>query len=135
MEVKINKEISDYSESIFFGLNLRQCFFSFIACLVAVGIYFLVIDTLGMEITSWLCMLGAAPFAALGFIKYQHMNAEQVAVVALRSFLLSSRDLIDKPINIYYDAMEDYMKMKQKEVCAKNDKKFSKIKKTKQRKV
>lgn len=131
MEVKINKEISDYSESIFFGLNLRQCFFSFIACLVAVGIYFLFIDNVGMEITSWLCMLGAAPFAALGFIKYQNMTAEQLAVVALRSFLLSRQDLFDKPINIYYDMMEDYMKKKQKEAISKNDKKFSKIKKTK----
>ena len=28
MEVKINKEIREYSESIFFGLNLRQLIFS-----------------------------------------------------------------------------------------------------------
>lgn len=131
MEVKINKEISDYSESIFFGLNLRQCFFSFIACLVAVGLYFMFIDKLDIELTSWLCMLGATPFAALGFISYQHMNAEQIVVVALRSFLLSRKELIDKPINIYYDMLEDYMKKKQKEAISKNDQKFRKIKKTK----
>ena len=28
MEVKINKEIQSYSESLFFGLSLRQCGFS-----------------------------------------------------------------------------------------------------------
>ncbi|WP_278452138.1 PrgI family protein [Thomasclavelia spiroformis] len=27
MEVKINKEIREYTESIFFGLTMRQCFF------------------------------------------------------------------------------------------------------------
>ena len=31
MEVKINKEIREYSESIFFGLNLRQLIFSLLA--------------------------------------------------------------------------------------------------------
>ena len=74
MEIKVNKEIRNYTESIAFGLNLRQCFFSVLACIVAVAIYFLFIDHLGMEMTSWLCMLGAAPFAALGFIKYQGMK-------------------------------------------------------------
>ncbi len=40
MEVKINREIRDYQENIFFGLNLRQLVFSIFAIGVAVGIYF-----------------------------------------------------------------------------------------------
>ena len=36
MEVKINKDIREFSESIFFGLSLRQFIFSVIACIVAV---------------------------------------------------------------------------------------------------
>ena len=40
MEVKMNKEIRNYQESMFMGLNLRQCIFSLFAILVAVGIYF-----------------------------------------------------------------------------------------------
>ena len=40
MEVKINREIRDYQESIFFGLNLRQLIFSILAIAVAVGVYF-----------------------------------------------------------------------------------------------
>lgn len=133
MEVKINKEIAEYSESIFFGLNLRQCFFSFIACIVAIGIYFLCIDLFGMEITSWLCMLGAAPFAALGFIQYQNMNAEEVVVVAIRSLILSNRKLIDKPINFYYELMEEYLKQIEKEEISKDDKKSFWSKKVKSR--
>ena len=39
MEVKINREIRDYQESIFFGLNLRQLIFSILAIAVAVGVY------------------------------------------------------------------------------------------------
>ena len=40
MEVKINKEIRDYTESVYFGLSLRQFIFSIAACLVAVVLYF-----------------------------------------------------------------------------------------------
>ena len=32
MEVKINKEIRNYTESMFFGLSLRQFIFSLLAC-------------------------------------------------------------------------------------------------------
>lgn len=43
MEVKINREIRDYQESIFFGLNLRQFVFS----VLAIGIYFGLNNILG----------------------------------------------------------------------------------------
>lgn len=39
MEIKINREIRDYKENIFFGLSLRQLIFSLLACGMAVGIY------------------------------------------------------------------------------------------------
>ena len=68
-----------------------------------------------MEMTSWCCMLGAAPFAALGFINYQGMNAEQIFM----------------PYNLYYEIMKDYIDRKQKEGVKKNVKKLRKNKKTK----
>ncbi len=57
MEIKINKEIRDYQESVFMGLSLRQFLFSLLACGVAVGIYFGLRDVLGTETVSWLCIL------------------------------------------------------------------------------
>ena len=39
MEVKINREIRNYTESMFFGLSMRQFIFSVLACSVAVGLY------------------------------------------------------------------------------------------------
>ena len=51
MEVKINKEIRDYTESMFFGLSLRQFVFSVLACLIAVGVYFGLKPLLGLETT------------------------------------------------------------------------------------
>lgn len=134
MEIKINKEIRDYTESIFLGLSLRQCFFSVLACIMAVIFYFLFIDKLGMEITSWLCMISAAPFAALGFINYQGMNAEQIVKNAWRSYLLSNQKLVFQPQNLYYEFLQETIQSHRKESINPNDKKLRKIKKTKQRK-
>ena len=39
MEIKINREIREYKENMFFGLSLRQLIFSLLACGVAEGIY------------------------------------------------------------------------------------------------
>ncbi len=85
MEVKINKEIQSYSESMFFGLSMRQCGFSLAAMLVAVGLYFLLKPYVGTETVSWMCILGAAPFAAMGFMNYHGMTAEQFAWAWFRS--------------------------------------------------
>ena len=82
MEVKINREIRNYTESMFFGLSMRQFVFSVLAILVAVGLHFLLKPHFGAETVSWMCILGAAPFAALGFITYHGMTAEQFLGVA-----------------------------------------------------
>ena len=76
MEVKMNKEIRDYQESMFMGLDLRQCVCSVLAILTAIGIYFGMRDITGQEITGWLCVLGAAPFAACGFF----MGSDQIRI-------------------------------------------------------
>ena len=77
MEVKINREIREYTESMFFGLSMRQFFFSVAACFIAVAVYFLLRPILGMEVTSWVCILAAFPFALMGFVKYNGMTAEK----------------------------------------------------------
>lgn len=135
MEIKINKEVRSYTESIFFGLSPRQFIYSILACLVAVVIYFLTIDTLGMETTSWLCILGAAPFASIGFITYQSMTMENIVLEFFKSVLLKHTELIDKPINLYYELAKPIIEKSKKEGLKRNAKKFIKIQKTKQGKV
>lgn len=97
MEIKINREIREYKENMFFGLSLRQLVFSVLACGVAVGIYFGLRNVLGTETVSWLCILGAAPFAAMGFVKYHGMTAEKFVIAWVRSEFLIPRRLTFKP--------------------------------------
>ena len=107
MEVKMNKEIRDYQESMFFGLNFRQCAFSVLALLTAVGIYFGTRSLPVEEIRGWLCMLGAAPFAACGFFKYHGMTAEQFLWAFVKSEFLYPKRLSYQPENLYYACMEE----------------------------
>lgn len=106
IEIKINKEIRDYTESVFFGLSARQCVFSVLALAVAVGLYFFLRPYVGIETVSWMCMLGAAPFAACGFFRYHGMNAEQCLIAWLKCQLLLTRQLIFLPENSYYSALK-----------------------------
>ena len=106
MEVKINREIRNYTESMFFGLSLRQFIFSVLACGVAVGLYFLLKPHLGTETVSWVCILGAAPFAALGFVKYNGMTAEQFVWAWLKSEFLMPKKLMFLPDNLYYETVK-----------------------------
>jgi hypothetical protein len=105
MEVKINKEIMGYTESMFFGLSLRQCVFSVIALGVAVGIFFGLRNSIGMETVSWVCIVGAAPFAAMGFVTYNGMTAERLAWAWVKSEMLMPKYLLFRPLNIYYEAI------------------------------
>ena len=121
MEVKINREIRNYTESMFFGLSLRQLIFSVLAVGVAVLLYFVLKPHFGMETVSWGCILGAAPFAAMGFITYHGMTAEQLLWAWLRSELLEPRQLKFGTNNIYYEALNDNIAAREKEAYKSHD--------------
>lgn len=110
MEVKINREIRDYTESVYFGLSLRQFLFSIVACAVAVILYFTLRPYFGIETLSWLCILGAAPFAALGFIKYNGMNAEEFVFAYIKSEFLIPKKLSFNPTNFYQKLITEKQK-------------------------
>lgn len=121
MEVKINREIRNYTESMFFGLSLRQLVFSLLAVGVAVGLYFLLKPHVGTETVSWMCVLGAAPFAAMGFVSYHGMTAEQFLWTWLRSELLEPKQLRFEPSNLYYEMLKPRIDAWEKEEYKRND--------------
>ena len=134
MEVKINKDIRDFSESIFWGLSMRQFIFSILACLVAVVLYFLLKPFFGIETLSWVCILGAAPFAALGFIKYNGMTAEEFVIAFIKSEILMPRHLTFNSQNIYAQDFKGIIDKKLKQGILKPQKKH-KEKKNKKPKI
>lgn len=101
MEIRINREVRNYHESIFFGLSARQFGCSLGAVAVAVGAYFLLKDPIGKENASWLCMLCAAPLATAGFFKYNGLSFERLLWAMFKTHILCAGRRLYKSENLY----------------------------------
>ena len=108
---------------MFFGLSMRQFIFSVLAVAVAVVLYFVLKPIVGMETVSWVCILGAAPFAAIGFVTYHGMTAEKFLWAWIKSEILMPKKLTFRPTNLYYEALKDEYTKTEKEILKKHDKK------------
>ena len=106
LEVRINKEVRDYQESLFFGLTLRQFIFALLAVAVAVGVYFGLRPVMGEGEIGWLCVLAAFPFALGGFFQYNGMTLEQFLLAFVRSEFLCPRRLVFRSENLHAKALE-----------------------------
>ena len=110
MEIRINKEIKDYHESLFMGLSMRQFMCSLGAVGAAVGIYFGLSNVLDKETVSWLCIVCAAPLAAAGFFNYNGMNFEQFVVAYIYSEFICSGVRTYQSENYIYEAYKEVLK-------------------------
>ena len=106
MEIKINKEIRNYKETLFFGLSLRQFACSVLAVGVAVALYFALRNVLDRETVSWLCIVGAAHIAVAGFFKYNGMTLEKFLWAWFKSEFLMAGNRVWKSENYYLTAIE-----------------------------
>lgn len=134
MEVKINKEIRNYTESMFFGLSMRQFLFSVLACGVAVGLFFLLRGRFGTETVSWMCVLGASPFAVMGFVRYNGMTAEQFVWAWIKSEFLMPKRVLFLPDNLYYEALKQSIEAHKKGTPTVQKKRKKKKRRAKRRK-
>ena len=110
MEIRINKEIKDYHESLFMGLSMRQFICSLGSVGAAVGIYFGLSNVLDKETVSWLCIVCAAPLAAAGFFNYNGMNFEQFVVSYIYSEFICSGVRTYQSENYIYEAYKEVLK-------------------------
>lgn len=59
-------------------------------------------DSLGREVTSWLCIAAAAPLAVCGFFQYNGLTLEQFLFAYLMSEWVKPRKRIYRSDNIHY---------------------------------
>ena len=87
MEIKINKEIRAYRETLFFGLSVRQFVCSVLAVGAAVGLYFSLSQVLDRETVSWVCMhcrRGSRGRCRILSVQRPHAGAIFVGVAEIR---------------------------------------------------
>ena len=123
MEVKINKEIRNYTENIYFGLNLRQFIFSLLGVIVGTLLFFLLKNKINTEILSWICILCVVPFGLLGFVKYNGMYMENLFIAFIKSEILMPRYLTFNSQNIYAKDFKGIIDKKLKQGILKPQKK------------
>lgn len=107
LEVRINKEVRNYQESLFFGLTLRQLLCSLFAVAAALGAYFVLQPVLGTNGVSWICVLSAFPFALCGFFSYNGMTAERFLLAVFRTEVRYPKRLLFQSGNLYAEAMKE----------------------------
>ncbi len=115
MEININKDIREYTEGVFFGLNLRQLICSGLAVASAVAVYLSTRETFSKDVITYFCIAAAIPFAAIGFIKYNGMPMEKIIVAFMKDNFIVPRRLTVKANNIYLEALRGYFATKEKE--------------------
>ena len=70
------------------------------------GFYFCLRPIVGAEQVGWMCILGAAPFAACGFFSYHGMTAEQLLWAWIKSEILMPKRLVFKSDCLYCRIMQ-----------------------------
>ena len=133
MEIRINKEIKDYHESLFFGLSTRQFICSVAAVGAAVGIYFGLKNYIDKETVSWLCIVAAAPIAVAGFFKYNGMNFEEFVGAWFRSEFLAAGVRKFESTNYLYEMIKEELESGNAKSVGKKPNKQAKAKNRKDR--
>lgn len=93
MNDEIGPDLREISETIWFGLNMRQLISSVVGIVLAVMIWMLCRDRLGQQYTSWLCCATVAPCACIGFVKVQGQPFERFALSWAKFAFLESKKL------------------------------------------
>ena len=101
MEIKIPKEVRQHSETIFFGLSIRQFICAVLAVSVAIGTYFLTKGAIGKETASWACIVAAAPLAVAGFFRYNGLTFERLLWAMFKTHILCAGRRLYKSENLY----------------------------------
>ncbi len=105
VEIKMNKDISKYKETLFFGLTVRQFFCSAAAVLMTIGSYLIFSPFIGKELMSWLCIVCAVPFAVAGFFHFNGLTLEQFLWEWFKTCVLYSNVRGWKCTNYYYEEL------------------------------
>ncbi len=104
LQISVPKEIKEYKQVVAFGLTLKQLLWCGAGVLTGVGVFFLVKDRMALDIVAIICMLSAMPFALMGFVKFNGMDAWELFVQWFKvTFLM--RPLKYETTNYYKDLL------------------------------
>ena len=104
LQISVPKEIKEYKQVVAFGLTLKQLLWCGAGVLTGVGVFFFIKDKIALDIVAIVCMVSAIPFALMGFVNYNGMDAWELFVQWFKvTFLM--RPLKYESTNYYKDLL------------------------------
>ena len=85
IEVRIPKEIREYKEKLFFGLNLRQTITTGLAIALCVPLYIFGQKYINVDVLSWIIIVIAAPLVLIGYFNFNQMPFEKFIMAWFRT--------------------------------------------------
>ncbi len=121
INVKIPKEIREYKEKIFLGLTMRQILASVLALLICIPTYLFGIKYLNEDLISWIIILIAIPFGAIGFYKKNGLPFEKYFLITIKQIFVLPEKTYFKTDN-FFRAMQTKADQEIKKISVKNKK-------------
>ena len=101
MDIKVNKEIRQYKEKIYFNLTLRQLVCTVLGLAIAVPTYFWGKDYIGEDAAAWIIIIFVMPIFAIGYLNINNMTFEKLLIQILKFELVNPKKRIYKTESIY----------------------------------
>lgn len=89
MEIKTNKDITDYEANVFMGLSMRQTVLGIAGVIVIAVAYFLTYNRMNENLASWLAIGLGLPCFLFGFVKPHGLKLEKFIAVWFSCCFLS----------------------------------------------
>ena len=106
VEIKINKEIKDIHERVYFGLTFRQMLYGALGLILGTLVFILFYGKIDTSYVGMISMLFTLPFWFLGFFRWQNMEAKDVIREFVNSYFYMKREVYNEPENVYADMLK-----------------------------
>ncbi len=114
MQIKTNKDVTEYEENVFIGMTMRQTLLGFAGVAVIAGAYFMTYNRMNSNLASWVAIGLGLPCFLFGFAKPHKMKLEKFLAIWFRCNFLEHRRLPFKTENKYYKACFNQEKEQEK---------------------
>ena len=104
MQIKTNKDVTEYEENVFIGMTMRQTVLGIAGVVIIAGSYFMTYGSMNNNLASWVAIGLGLPCFLFGFAKPHKMKLEKFLAIWFRCNFLEHRRLPFKSENKYYQA-------------------------------
>jgi FtsH-binding integral membrane protein len=104
MQIKTNKDVTEYEENVFIGMTMRQTLLGFAGVAIITAAYFTTYNRMNSNLASWVAIGLGLPCFLFGFAKPHKMKLEKFLAIWFVCNFLEHRRLPFKEENKYFKA-------------------------------